>query len=164
MKPRTAESRQIATRSSEVWVAWREIQAQLVDPRGRRAPLTLPAGLGFNEELGCCAVCTSSARRFATCSFSVTNQSFTNVQCFASVGKLNNDMSCLRHPIPSCSCPPAYRVRALSLLHFPNHHSFWEPRVIHTNASPATSILRFRTVVSTFSEPVLASTSASDSM
>ena len=120
MKPRTAESRQIATRSSEVWVAWREIQAQLVDPRGRRAPLTLPAGLGFNEELGCCAVCTSSARRFATCSFSVTNQSFTNVQCFASVGKLNNDMSCLRHPIPSCSCPPAYRVRALSLLHFPN--------------------------------------------
>ena len=46
--------------------------AVVAPPPSTRLLVLSPPGRGFNDVLDCCAVCTSSARRFAICSFSVT--------------------------------------------------------------------------------------------
>ena len=135
-----------------------------------------PPGLGFNEVLDCYALCTSSARRFATCSFSVTYQRCmycsaasstclnhlpgffaVSVQCSRSVGKLNNHGSCSTQPIQSCSCPPE---KAFPPSTSPNITRFGSLSLAIRATNLTKSILRFRTVVSTFSQQVLASESA----
>ena len=105
------------------------------------APPPPPLRPWTSKVLDCCTGCTSSDRRFATCSLSVTNQRFiycsaasstrlnnspglfdASVQCFALVGKVNNDSPVLETAHPVLTLPS--RV-SLSHLHIPRHHSFW---------------------------------------
>ena len=86
-----------------------------------------------------------------------------SIDCFVSVGKFNIDRSCSKQPVQSCSCsltkpypsPPSGSPIITRLGSF-------ALRIRAT--SPAKESIRFRTVVSKFSHPVLASASVQDIM
>ena len=111
-------------------------------------------GTGVLKGLSCCAICTSNARRFATLSFSLTNQCFmycsaastlrtnlpnffaASVHCFSSTGKLNNDRSRSRHPV---LFSPSHTT--LAPLQFPKHHSFDSLSLPMRTTNPTKSII-----------------------